>query len=1059
MFRKMLCILVVITIMTTMIPANAITIQSEIMPGATLMADPTEPVAPTEPTVNKTGNQTIDVGIPVEEHPELFITRSIPTHGDAGIAVFLIEFPDYKNEDPAATREYYDDLYFGDGIEVFWDGVVTDITVSEFFQQQSYGKLNMRGQVFDWYTAKHERSYYNNRKAELVMEAAEYYIAKGVDFSQFDGDDDGVIDGIVYHFAGQYSNVRSDSWYHGLEYSGGTSGYGKIDGLKFTTMVQVHQSFGLSTICHELMHALGMPDLYGEVYSSMDPTHDLMTDSHSVINPYTKMMLGWIDTVQVISEDTENVRLDVFEDSGEAAIVTDAFDGLFAEFYLVAYRKIGNNASAVVWHIDARLTDDGKSFRYDNYSYDPRPDKENPHGTNAAYTSEYLFIQEISADPDVDFVFEHVQVSDDRTAFKEDSVLGPGMLPSSDTHDGRSTGIRMEKFVEHNETYLTLDVSFVKDTNSPVITTKEDKLEFKKTITISFDENICPGYSWNNIQVVDLSGNPLEISVMQPHYPRNIIEITFADDAYQKGYQIIFPRGSVRDSSGKVLYEITLTAKADGYLFPVDQKLIPKVDGLKRNAGIPFFFPGEDSLVVISNGVFDTKIEFLRVDYNGNVLSQNVIDNPFVGSSIAYVKEMGDGSYIFVCREDAYTVYYNLLFCIDGNGDLRWTNDEYHDEQISFWGFNSFKYDTGIVIQFQKTDGRQKAVYINAQNGDVQDFETPFHANLFLSGVFDLGNGKLLRKSTDLFDSSEPTTLDIVDLQTFQVIASGQLTTEPGVNCYISEVITNANGTMILYCRKGSNQEAYLVDENLNILKSVVIKPYDYASPLLGYMGHNGFCDLERLSQGNHDNDQYHVRRYDQNLNLLWESDVEANYIYYFTSPDGDVLALTSKYVESTIANHEESYVEFYGSEPSAHSITSDAYTVSQLYISNIAIGTTAEQLLAGLEEAEYITIARNGEVVSGSTVIGTGMTVQLVQNDRVKVQYLIIVTGDTNGDGKISVTDFVQMQAHLLNKTPLQAAAAKAADTSGDGKISVTDYVQLQAHILGKSTVQPRSV
>jgi hypothetical protein len=49
-------------------------------------------------------------------------------------------------------------------------------------------------------------------------------------------------------------------------------------------------------------------------------------------------------------------------------------------------------------------------------------------------------------------------------------------------------------------------------------------------------------------------------------------------------------------------------------------------------------------------------------------------------------------------------------------------------------------------------------------------------------------------------------------------------------------------------------------------------------------------------------------------------------------------------------------------------------------------------------------------------------------------------------------------MQAHLLNKTPLQGAAAKAADTSGDGKISVTDYVQMQAHILGKSTVQPKS-
>ena len=61
-------------------------------------------------------SQTVSVGIPVEEHPELFLPRSMPTHGTGKIAVFLIEFPDYKNENPVATADYYDRLYFNGGV-------------------------------------------------------------------------------------------------------------------------------------------------------------------------------------------------------------------------------------------------------------------------------------------------------------------------------------------------------------------------------------------------------------------------------------------------------------------------------------------------------------------------------------------------------------------------------------------------------------------------------------------------------------------------------------------------------------------------------------------------------------------------------------------------------------------------------------------------------------------------------------------------------------------------------------------------------------------------------
>jgi endo-1,4-beta-xylanase len=73
-----------------------------------------------------------------------------------------------------------------------------------------------------------------------------------------------------------------------------------------------------------------------------------------------------------------------------------------------------------------------------------------------------------------------------------------------------------------------------------------------------------------------------------------------------------------------------------------------------------------------------------------------------------------------------------------------------------------------------------------------------------------------------------------------------------------------------------------------------------------------------------------------------------------------------------------------------------------------------------------------------------------------VKDSVTVIVTGDVNGDGKITVTDMIATKSHLLGKSKFTGAAEKAADTNGDGKISITDFIQLKAHILGKSAVAP---
>ena len=139
-------------------------------------------------------------------------------------------------------------------------------------------------------------------------------------------------------------------------------------------------------------------------------------------------------------------------------------------------------------------------------------------------------------------------------------------------------------------------------------------------------------------------------------------------------------------------------------------------------------------------------------------------------------------------------------------------------------------------------------------------------------------------------------------------------------------------------------------------------------------------------------------------------------------------------------------------------SITSSTYSISGGFISKIGAGTTVSQLLNGINEKAYCKVYKGNSEVSGSTLIGTGMTVKLLDGSTVKQTLTIAVTGDTNGDGNITITDMLAVKSHLLKKSTLTGAAAKAADTSGDKAISITDFIQIKAHILGKDKVQPRA-
>lgn len=105
--------------------------------------------------------------------------------------------------------------------------------------------------------------------------------------------------------------------------------------------------------------------------------------------------------------------------------------------------------------------------------------------------------------------------------------------------------------------------------------------------------------------------------------------------------------------------------------------------------------------------------------------------------------------------------------------------------------------------------------------------------------------------------------------------------------------------------------------------------------------------------------------------------------------------------------------------------------------------GTTAAQLGSG------VTVYRDGiELVSEAT-LATGMTASFGGSS-----YTLVITGDANGDGKITITDVVALQAHVVGKQTLEGAYAKAADLNGDGKITITDVVKAARVVVGKDAI-----
>lgn len=163
-------------------------------------------------------------------------------------------------------------------------------SVKDYFTDASNGQYSPSFDVYGPYTLpKNMASYGGNDYSgqdkdpvSMIVEACKLADSAGVDFTQYDGDGDGVIDNVYVFYAG-YGEASGASkntiWPHSWNCSYDSNyplSTRLVDGKeidRYACSSELNNSYGsvltgISTFAHEFGHVLGLPDFYDTYYST-----------------------------------------------------------------------------------------------------------------------------------------------------------------------------------------------------------------------------------------------------------------------------------------------------------------------------------------------------------------------------------------------------------------------------------------------------------------------------------------------------------------------------------------------------------------------------------------------------------------------------------------------------------------------------------------------------------------------------------------------------------------------------------------------------------------------
>ena len=297
-------------------------------------------------------------------------TAPLTCTGSPRVPLVLVQFADKKfqtpNDNEADIVAYYDTFCNGEDEAAGKN----QYSIRDYFKQQSGGLFTPQFSVLGPVTLPKEAAYYGQNSGsskdihfnEFCNEAVKLVQESDVNWMDFDNDGNGSVDMVFFIFAGlgeNSSHQADDIWakeavrnttINGITYAC----YGCTSELRPLTRDQegnitATEGDGIGVACHELSHALGLPDLYNTGSGSSVPGMDLFSlmDYGSycqngfrpvAYTAYERDFMGWLPLVELDSP--QKVTLLPIANGGKGYKVTNPANP--DEYYILENRQSVN---------------------------------------------------------------------------------------------------------------------------------------------------------------------------------------------------------------------------------------------------------------------------------------------------------------------------------------------------------------------------------------------------------------------------------------------------------------------------------------------------------------------------------------------------------------------------------------------------------------------------------------------------------------------------------------------------------------------------------------------
>ena len=303
--------------------------------------------------------------------PGLFAGTTFPSIGEQKAVVILVEYQDVKFTTPN-PHEYFNNMLNQEGFSEYGGTG----SCRDFYIASSHGMFIPTFDLYGPVTLAHDRAYYGGhsgsstdaRPQEMAIEACQLLDAT-VDFSQYDRDNDGVIDNVFIFYAGrgEATGGGDDSvWPHASSVGGSYTFDGKrLRKYGCTNEWTGSRPDGIGTFCHEFGHILGLPDLYATTYPTPAPfttdAYDTMCSGSynndgctpPMFSAFERYALGWVEPTKISGP--MNGKLLPLNEENSCYIINTSDEN---EYFLFENRQQKGwdtyipGHGMLVWHID-----------------------------------------------------------------------------------------------------------------------------------------------------------------------------------------------------------------------------------------------------------------------------------------------------------------------------------------------------------------------------------------------------------------------------------------------------------------------------------------------------------------------------------------------------------------------------------------------------------------------------------------------------------------------------------------------------------------------------------